>query len=275
MAKYFVGDIQGCYAELARLLDAVRFDPAKDTLWGCGDLIARGPGSLKVLRLFRELGPAGRTVLGNHDLHLMAVAAGLKRSKPKDQLQALLDAPDLADHIHWLRQQPLLKHFRKRAVLLSHAGLPPHWSLTTALQRAQAVSDTLKQDNYLHFIRQMYGEKPDCDTPTLSPLEQQIYTVNALTRMRFLHPDARLDFACKTGPEHSMGLVPWFRYPGHILLQSHRVVFGHWAALEGRCDHPNGRALDTGCCWGGSLTLWRMKDEQYWHQPPLTDIEPN
>ncbi len=269
MAEYFVGDIQGCYEELARLLDRVHFDPGQDTLWSCGDLVARGPDSLKVLRLFRQLGRAGRTVLGNHDLHLLAVGAGIKRAKPKDRQQALLAAPDLPELLQWLRQQPLLVEFPERRLLLSHAGLPPHWSLDTALRRAEAVSQTLQGEHYLEFIGQMYGEKPDEDRPGAGPLEQQIYAVNALTRMRFLHPNGRLDFACKTGPESALGLIPWYRYPQHHLLASHRIVFGHWAALDGHCDHPNGRALDTGCCWGGNLTFWRADDEHYFTQPSL------
>ncbi|SHI24823.1 symmetrical bis(5'-nucleosyl)-tetraphosphatase [Ferrimonas marina] len=269
MSNYFVGDVQGCYAELARLLDRVQFDPSRDRLWSCGDLVARGPDSLKVLRLFRQLGDAARVVLGNHDLHLMAVAAGLKRAKPKDRQQPLLDAPDLAELIHWLRQQPLLRHLPEHQLLLSHAGLPPHWGLNTALKRAEAVSKTLKRDDYLDFIGTMYGEKPDADEPTLSKRDQQIYTVNALTRMRFLYPDGRLDFACKSGPGDATELRPWFEYPKHKLLKKNTLVFGHWAALEGHSSHPNAIALDTGCCWGGSLTFWRLEDRQRIEQPAL------
>ncbi|MBY5993022.1 symmetrical bis(5'-nucleosyl)-tetraphosphatase [Ferrimonas balearica] len=262
MANYFVGDVQGCYDELRLLLDRVHFDPTQDVLWGCGDLVARGPDSLAVLRLFRELGEAGQTVLGNHDLHLMAVAAGLKKYKPRDRVTPLLEAPDLPELIHWLRQQPLLHSIKKAKLLLSHAGVPPHWDLATAKARAKAVSRTLKSDHYLDFIAQMYGEKPDRDDVELDEMARQTYTVNALTRMRFLHPDGALDFASKRPPEEEHQLMPWFRYPGHTLLQSHRLVFGHWAALMGRTQNANAIALDTGCCWGNHLTLWCLEDDQ-------------
>ncbi|MBY6187160.1 symmetrical bis(5'-nucleosyl)-tetraphosphatase [Marinobacter hydrocarbonoclasticus] len=269
MANYFVGDIQGCYNELCRLLDSVHFDPASDTLWACGDLIARGPDSLAVLRLMRELGEAGQTVLGNHDLHLLAVAAGLKKYKPRDRVQPLLEAPDLPELILWLRQQPLLHELPEHRLLLSHAGLPPHWDLATAKARAEAVSDTLKSDHYLDFIGQMYGEKPDDDRTLSSEIERQTYTVNALTRMRFLHSDGRLDFASKLGPDDERALVPWFLYPEHQLLRSHRLVFGHWAALMGRTHTANAIALDTGCCWGNHLTLWCLEDDSRHFQTAL------
>ncbi|MBY5922396.1 symmetrical bis(5'-nucleosyl)-tetraphosphatase [Ferrimonas balearica] len=269
MANYFVGDIQGCYEELRRVLDAVCFDPANDTLWACGDLIARGPDSLSVLRLFRELGEAGKTVLGNHDLHLLAVAAGLKKYKPRDHVEPLLAAPDLPELIHWVRHQPLMRELPEHQLLLSHAGLPPHWDLATAHARAQAVSDTLQRDDYLDFIAQMYGEKPDDDRDVESETERQTYTVNALTRMRFLHTDGRLDFASKLGPDDERALIPWFQFPGHKLLKDHRLVFGHWAALMGRTKLPNALALDTGCCWGNHLTLWCLEDNRYHYQAAL------
>ncbi|ADN77562.1 Bis(5'nucleosyl)-tetraphosphatase, ApaH [Ferrimonas balearica DSM 9799] len=269
MANYFVGDIQGCYDELRRLLDKVHFDPSQDTLWACGDLIARGPDSLSVLRLMREMGPAGQTVLGNHDLHLLAVAAGIKKYKPRDRVDPLLAAPDLPELVDWLRQQPLLHELPQQKLLLTHAGLPPHWDLDTARARAKAVSKTLKGKRYLDFIGQMYGEKPDDDRDLDDEVQRQTYTVNALTRMRFLHLDGRLDFASKLGPDDERELVPWFRFPGHTLLQTHRLVFGHWAALMGRTQNANAIALDTGCCWGNHMTLWCLEDNQRHYQTAL------
>ncbi|BDY03303.1 symmetrical bis(5'-nucleosyl)-tetraphosphatase [Ferrimonas sp. YFM] len=258
MANYFVGDIQGCYDELRKLMDQVGFDPAEDVLWCTGDLVARGPGSLEVLRLFRELGDAGRTVLGNHDLHLLAVHARLKKAKPKDRLQAFLDAPDSDDLIQWLRCQPLYRHLPEHKLILTHAGVPPHWGVDEVIRRGDEVSATLQSDHYLEFVGQMYGDKPDLDDPDASPYRRQTYTINCLTRMRLLYPDGRLDFYAKGNPAGEGTLVPWFRLP-HPLLQEYRLVFGHWAALMGQTRTRNAISLDTGACWGHWLTFWQLE----------------
>ncbi|WP_028112852.1 symmetrical bis(5'-nucleosyl)-tetraphosphatase [Ferrimonas kyonanensis] len=261
MANYFVGDIQGCYDELRRLMDKVSFDPDHDVLWSTGDLVARGPGSLQVLQLFRQLGDAGRTVLGNHDLHLFAVHAGLKRPKPKDRQQELLDSAECDQLIQWLRQQPLHCHLPEHRLLMTHAGVPPQWDLDTVLHQSAEVSRTLQSDNYLDFIAQMYGDKPDHWDPNGDDYQRLTYTINCLTRMRLLHPDGRLDFYSKaSGPDGEGELLPWFSHP-HPLLDRYRIVFGHWAALMGRTRHANAISLDTGACWGHWLTFWCLEND--------------
>ncbi|WP_298443629.1 symmetrical bis(5'-nucleosyl)-tetraphosphatase [uncultured Ferrimonas sp.] len=260
----FVGDIQGCFHELQLLLQHLDFDPHHDTLWVCGDMISRGPDSLATLRYIKALGRSAKVVLGNHDLHLFCVAAGLKRGSPKDRQQQLLAADDLPELIDWLRQQPLLQHCPQHNVVMTHAGIPPQWDLATATARAQQVQQILRGDNYLDFCQQMYGHKPDHDRSDANAYQRATYTVNALTRMRYLTVDGHLEFDDKTPPSADSVHVPWFAFTPHQVLPHCRVVFGHWASLQGRTSHPNAIALDTGCCWGGQLCIWHAEaDTRY------------
>lgn len=260
MANYFVGDIQGCYDELCRLMEQVKFDPSVDVLWSTGDLVSRGPGSLQVLQLFHQLGDAGKTVLGNHDLHLFAVHGGFKRTRPKDRQQEMLESPELDDLILWLRKQPLYYHFPEHKLLMTHAGVHPNWSLEQVITQGDDLSARLQQPDYMDFIKQMYGTKPDRWDPNGDRNHRNTYTVNSLTRMRLLHPNLDMDFLSKCGGIKGDGeLMPWFSFD-HPLLDEYRIVFGHWAALMGRTTHPNAIALDTGVCWGNWLTFWRLED---------------
>ncbi len=250
MTDYAVGDIQGCHDALLRLNERLSFDPGKDRLWFTGDLVNRGPGSLETLRYARDLGDAAVCVLGNHDLHLLAVDAGLARSKKRDTLDAILDAPDRKELMHWLRHRPVAHH--QSGVLMVHAGLPPQWDLDTTLSCAAELQETLRGDGYRDFLRAMYGNRPIRWDPELSGYDRLRFIVNALTRMRYCTADGDLDLDAK-GPPGSQptGLHPWFRVPGRA-SESLEIVFGHWSTL-GAIDENGVHALDSGCVWGGKL----------------------
>ncbi|GHA65236.1 symmetrical bis(5'-nucleosyl)-tetraphosphatase [Photobacterium aphoticum] len=269
MSTYLVGDIQGCLDDLQVLLDTAQFNPAQDTLWLTGDLVARGPRSLDTLRFVHQLGDRATTVLGNHDLHLLAVAHGIARNKPRDKLQPILDAPDRDALMHWLRHQPLLAEHPEHAFVMTHAGLPPQWTLEQARAYAREVEAVLQSDRYLWLLENMYGNGPDQWDPSLTGIERYRFIINAFTRMRFCYPDGRLDMDCKLAPEHSgeAGLIPWFQLERPQIDK--KMIFGHWAALMGYEDE-NVIGLDTGCVWGNSMTLLRWEDgARFEHACPI------
>jgi bis(5'-nucleosyl)-tetraphosphatase (symmetrical) len=261
MPRYAIGDLQGCYDPMRRLLDAVRFDPARDQLWTVGDIVNRGPQSLECLRFFHQLGDRARVVLGNHDLHLLAVARGIQRVKKGDTLQAVLDAPDAAELLDWLTRQPLL--YREGNDVLVHAGLAPQWTVDQAERLAEEVHAALRGDQRDAYLRGMYGNEPDCWDDTLAgPVRWRVIT-NYLTRMRFCTPAGALDLTSKEGPESSLpGYLPWFEAPARRNADA-RIIFGHWASLLGRSTHANAIALDTGCVWGHQLTLFDLDANTY------------
>ena len=257
MAVYAIGDVQGCYDALRRLLEHLRFDPASDRLWLVGDLVNRGPASREVLRCVRGLGAAAQTVLGNHDLHLLAVAAGLKRLRRKDTLRPLLEAPDSDELLHWLRHRPLLHHDPELGHVLVHAGISPQWDLATARRCARELEAVLRGPGCNEFLRVMYGDEPARWDPALSGMARLRYIVNAFTRMRYVDSAMRLDLDAKDPPgRQPRHLLPWFRHPHRLPIPA-RIVFGHWSAL-GYLYENNVLALDTGCVWGGRLTAVRL-----------------
>ncbi|HXV39805.1 MAG TPA: symmetrical bis(5'-nucleosyl)-tetraphosphatase [Steroidobacteraceae bacterium] len=257
MAVYAVGDLQGCHAEFVALLERLRFDPARDALWLTGDLVNRGPDSLGVLREVRALGACVTTVLGNHDLHLLAMAlapAGVQRREPG--LQAVLDAPDAAELVAWLAARPLLHRDAGLGWTLIHAGLPPQWSLADAESAAHEVETALRHDPAA-LLSQMYGDLPDAWSPALAGARRLRFAVNCLTRLRFVDGEGRLLLVLK-GPvvDAPAGAMPWFRHPGRRTRRD-ALVFGHWSAL-GFLSEPGLLCLDTGCVWGGSLAAVRL-----------------
>ena len=260
MANYFIGDIQGCFDELTRLLAKVDFKPSQDTLWLVGDLIARGPKSLETLRFVQSLAGSARLVLGNHELHLFTVHAGFHLPNPKDNLTALLAADDINSIINWLREQPLCQIMPQQQLVMTHAGVPPQWSLGTLQTQAKTVHEQLSAPDYLKLIKSMYRNDINQWYAELSQHEQAIYTINALTRMRYLHPDLRLDFSEKSSPQNNKhsALTPWFTHQS-ALPQDYTLIFGHWASLMGAVPNKQFKALDTGCCWGNYLTLWHQE----------------
>jgi bis(5'-nucleosyl)-tetraphosphatase (symmetrical) len=257
VAVYAIGDLQGCYDEFRALLDRLRFDPARDRLWLAGDLVNRGPGSLECLRFVRSLGASALTVLGNHDLHLLAVAADAGRGAKKgDTLDAVLDAPDRDELLAWLRMRPLLHEDRELGWTLIHAGLPPQWSVADAAVCARDVERVLAIDADAFYAR-MYGNEPDRWSPGLAGYDRLRFTVNCLTRLRYCTTDGTLLMKPKGPPEAAPpGAIPWFRVPGRRSA-GERILFGHWSAL-GWHTEDGVVSLDTGCVWGGQLTALRL-----------------
>lgn len=269
MSTYIIGDVHGCYDELIALLNQVNFRPEADTLWLTGDLVARGPKSLEVLRYVRNLGDSVRIVLGNHDLHLLAVYAGISRNKPKDLVTPLLEAPDADALINWLRRQPLLQVDETKKLVMAHAGITPQWDLATAIACAGEVSAVLSSDSYPLFLDAMYGDMPNNWSPQLTGLARLRFSTNALTRMRYCFANGQLDMYCKDAPGNSPSLLkPWFLLPGPV-REEYSIAFGHWASLEGQGTPEGVYALDTGCCWGGALTCLRWEDKTWFHQASL------
>lgn len=261
MAHYAIGDLQGCHAEFAALLERLRFDPARDRLWLTGDLVNRGPESLACLRAVRALGPAATTVLGNHDLHLLAMAWAPATAKKREPgLEAVLDAPDAAELLAWLAHRPLLHRDAALGWTLIHAGLAPEWTLDVAETCALEASRALANDAPA-LLGAMYGDRPDRWSPVLAGVDRLRFTINCLTRLRFVDADGRLlpqlKGAIASAPA---GAIPWFRHPARR-TQAERFVFGHWSAL-GYLAEPGLRAIDTGCVWGGSLTAIRLDAEE-------------
>lgn len=258
MAVYAIGDIQGCYDELRKLLDALRFDPALDHVWFTGDLVNRGPRSLDVLRFVSGLGRAAVTVLGNHDLHLLAVAAADAKHKPLDTLGDILAAPDREELLDWLRHQPLLHHDPELGYTLIHAGLPPQWDLSLAQSCARELAAALRDGRLCReLLQQMYGDQPEQWSDDLRGFERLRFITNCFTRLRFCDAEGRLKLKLKGRLDSApSGVFPWFHVPGRR-SQELRIIFGHWSAL-GLYRDAGVIGLDTGCVWGGSLTAVRL-----------------
>ena len=256
MGTYVIGDIQGCYEPLLRLLDKIRFDPKYDQLWFAGDLVSRGKHSLETLRFVRSLSleNAALSVLGNHDISLIASAYGVM--EPHKSLRKLMDAPDLFELVDWLRKRPFMHEDTNKQALLVHAGISPEWDLETAQIQARSLESALQTNNPKTWLETAYGNQPsawqDCQTKS----DQDRYSLNVFTRMRFCYPDGSLEFQQKLNPievsESQAELIPWFRHPKRLPIP-YTILFGHWSTLGYHQQH-NVIALDTGCVWGGSLT---------------------
>jgi bis(5'-nucleosyl)-tetraphosphatase (symmetrical) len=258
MPTYAIGDIQGCEIELERLLELIRFDPGRDRLWFTGDLVNRGPGSLGVLRLVKSLDACSVVVLGNHDLHLLALAEGNAKHAKKSNLGPVLKAKDRDELLDWLRHRPLMHHDARRGFALVHAGLPPQWSLAEALERAGELEAVLRGDGYRDYLFGMYGNQPPRWSPDLAGMERLRFITNCLTRLRYCTADGTLALKEKgTLDTRPADLLPWFQCPGRR-SQGERIVFGHWSAL-GYWDRDNVWGIDSGCLWGGSLTALRLR----------------
>lgn len=257
MAVYAIGDVQGCFDPLRRLLDKLDFDPGRDRLWLTGDLVNRGPKSLETVRFVRGLGATAVTVLGNHDLTLLAIAAGHVKPGKKDTFHDVLDAPDAAELIDWIRHLPMLHHDDALGFTMVHAGLSPHWDLALARTCAAEVEAVLRGPDHADFLAHMFGSEPRVWHDELAGEERLRHIVNVMTRMRFCGPDGSLSFDQK-GPPGSQppGLKPWFELPGRRNAGL-RLITGHWAAL-GYHRAPGLYALDSGCIWGQHLTALRL-----------------
>jgi bis(5'-nucleosyl)-tetraphosphatase (symmetrical) len=264
MATYAIGDVQGCYAELCTLLEKIGFDRRRDRLWFVGDLVNRGPGSLQTLRFVKGLGECAVTVLGNHDLHLIALACGHGRARGDDTLAAVLEAPDRDELIAWLRTLPLM-HVAEGHVMV-HAGLLPQWSVEKAAALAHEVEEALRGPGHEEFLARLYGSKPEAWHEELDGVDRLRVIVNAMTRMRLCTPEGRMEFQSKgESSDAPPGYLPWFEVPGRRSAEA-TVVCGHWSAL-GLKLLPELIALDAGCVWGGRLTAIRLQDRALYQVP--------
>lgn len=260
MATYAIGDIQGCMLALNRLMEEIRFHPDHDRLWFAGDLVNRGPQSAEVLRFIKGLGRTAVTVLGNHDLHLLAVASGVSRLRPKDTLQHILEAPDRDELTSWLRRQPLLH--QENGFVLIHAGLLPQWTIPQAAALAREVEEELRGEGYRALLGAFYkGEFPSRWSDDYAGQTRLGVIVNALTKLRVCTAEGDMDLSYKAELQTiPRGLIPWFRAPGRRSAGT-TIVSGHWAAL-GLHVEDHIIALDSGCIWGKHLTAVRLEDRQ-------------
>ena len=259
MALYLIGDVQGCDDALQRLLDKVAFSPSRDTVFLLGDLVNRGPDSLGVLRRMMNLGTAARCLLGNHDLHLLALAHGVRQPHRGDTLLPVLDAPDRSALLDWLASQRLaiFERLAGHPVLMVHAGVLPSWSAEQTLALAAEVEAVLRGADLPGFLARMYGNEPAVWNENLTGAERLRTIVNVLTRLRFCTADDRMEFATKEGAGAAPpGFAPWFDQPGRRTAGI-TVAFGHWSTL-GWLDRPDIWSLDTGCVWGGPLSAVKV-----------------
>jgi bis(5'-nucleosyl)-tetraphosphatase (symmetrical) len=264
MAIFAIGDLQGCYEQFRKLLDLVGFDRTKDRLWLVGDIVNRGPDSLKILRFVKGLTEAVTLVLGNHDLHLLMVAEGYSPLRRNDTIQDILSAPDREELLHWLRQQKLLHLDGNYAMV--HAGLLPSWSIAEARELANSVEAMIRGEEFHEFCAQMYGDQPDHWNDKLSGYPRLRVIVNAMTRIRVCTPQGKMDFKFKGMlKDIPQGYLPWFDVPNRASGEK-TIIFCHWSAL-GLQLRDNLIALDSGCLWGGALSAIRLEDRKVFQVP--------
>ena len=259
MSTYAIGDVQGCFQALQGLLERIAFDPKRDRLWFVGDLVNRGPDTLATLRFVKGLGNSAVSVLGNHDLHLIAVAEGHAALRRDDTLDETLNAPDCAELVAWLRQRPLM--YADGGCAMVHAGLLPSWTITQAQELAREVESALRAPHYASVLARMYGNEPDRWNNRLKGYARLRVIVNAMTRMRVCTREGVMQLRYK-GDSASLpaGVLPWFAVPGRASSTT-PIIFGHWSAL-GLVLEPNVIGLDTGCLWGRKLSALRLEDRQ-------------
>ena len=252
MTTYAIGDIQGCGGALDRLLERISFDPSSDKLWFAGDIINRGPSSLHALQTVINLGDAAVTVLGNHDLHLLMVMAGFRKTAAKDTLDDILKHVDRDEYFHWLRHRPFLHHDSDLGFTLVHAGIHSQWDLRTANLLARELEQVLRGENHLEFLHSLPGKSPEQWSPELAGIKRLRLITSVFTRMRFCRTDGSLEYDFKGPPADAPdGLVPWYKVPGSKTANE-KILFGHWAS-HGESQLANVYPLDFGCVWGGCL----------------------
>lgn len=257
MSTYVVGDLQGCLQPLKQLLKRVDFNPDRDMLWSVGDAVNRGPKCRKTLRFLYDMRDNLHMVLGNHDLHLLAVAAGARNPTPSDTLDKILRAPDRDRLLNWLLYRPLIHHQDDWTMV--HAGIPPQWSVPEAMSRAREVEQVLRSDRCIDFFREMYGNEPLQWSDELSGMTRLRVITNYLTRMRYCTSTGVLDLVSKGPlPEPGKKVSAWFSHPNRK-SRNDRILFGHWASLEGKTDNPLVVGVDTGCVWDGMMSLYELE----------------
>ena len=264
--NYVIGDVQGCFEALKALLKEIKFDADQDFIWFAGDLVARGENSVGALRFIKKLVDAGvaKTVLGNHDLNLLACARGIKEIKEKDHTRDVINALESDDLIDWLRKQPLCL-FPNEHTVLTHAGIPCNWTAEQTAQLAKEVEAVIAHDDFDvvdAFLKAMYGKEPTLWSDDLEGQARLRCITNYLTRMRLTDKEGRLEFSFKESLDDPMpkGFKPWFKFPS-LAAQTHQIIFGHWAALEGKTISKNIQNIDGGCVWGHQLLAYRLEDQ--------------
>ena len=264
MSTYVIGDVQGCFRSLMRLLEKISFNAKTDMLWFAGDLVNRGPNSLETLRFIKSLGKNALTVLGNHDLTLLAVSYQVVDYHPRHHtFSDILQAKDKIELIEWLKNCPLMHHDPELGYTLVHAGIYPKWELKFALSLAKEVEAMLQGPDIQNFLIHIYGNEPNIWTPDLSGFDRLRFIVNCCTRLRFCSAAGVLELTSKESAELApAGFMPWFEVPNRA-TQKEKILFGHWASLQGKCSTPNIFPLDTGCVWGNCLTAMRLEDSTY------------
>jgi bis(5'-nucleosyl)-tetraphosphatase (symmetrical) len=256
MSLYLIGDVQGCDEALERLLTHIAFSPSRDTLYLLGDLVNRGPDNTAVLRRLMGYGSSAKCLLGNHDLHLLAVSRGARKPNKQDTIQDILTAPDSRDLLHWLLHQHMAMQVGN--VLMVHAGVLPQWTAQKTIALAGEVEAVLRSDDCTHFIPQMYGGMPNLWSDDLEGADRLRVIVNALTRLRFCDAQGAMDFSLKESAEKAPAhLMPWFDVPGRLTADV-RIAFGHWSTVQ-IADRPDVVCLDDGCVWGGYLSAAKLE----------------
>lgn len=276
MATYAIGDLQGCYTELQDLLNKINFDETKDQLWFVGDLVNRGPESLECLRFVKSLGKKAKTVLGNHDLHLLAIANKVRQPHRSDTIDEILNADDAEELLNWIRHLPLLVHDEELKFSMIHAGLPPQWSLKKAKKLAKETESLLQNDQFNNFIHNMYGDQPYIWSETLSNDDRHRFIINCFTRIRYLEETGKLNLKENNAPgKQPEALLPWYALPNRKTNED-KIIFGHWSTVtlgeEQNFKQHNVYPLDTGCLWGKELTAMRLEDEKMFSVPSRQPI---
>ena len=271
MSTYAIGDIQGCYSELQNLLNEINFDERRDELWFTGDLVNKGPKSLQTLRFIKALGVNAKITLGNHDLHLLAVAKNIQPLLKKDTIQEILAADDVKELIDWLKSRPLLITDDNLNFTMVHAGLPPQWSLENAKEFAKECELILQSEKINKLLAEMYGDTPNIWVNSLQDYAKQRFIINCFTRIRFCNSDGMLDFDTKVAPgKQNTSLIPWYSLPNRK-TKDNKIIFGHWSTVhignEKNFKQYNVYPIDTGCLWGGRLTAMRLEDEKVFSVP--------
>lgn len=271
MSTYAIGDLQGCFTELQDLLDKINFDEPNDCLWFVGDLINRGPESLECLRFVKSLGKSAKTVLGNHDLHLLALANKVRKPHRKDTLSEILNADDADQLLDWTRNLPLLVNETGLNFTMVHAGLPPQWTLEQAIELAQETEALLRSDQFNDFLHHMYGNKPDVWSESLAGYDRHRFIINSFTRLRFCDSIGKMNFKETIAPgSQDKSLFPWYSLKDRK-SKNNNIIFGHWSTVhlgtEKDFNQYNVYPLDTGCLWGGEMTAMRLEDKKTFSVP--------
>jgi len=273
MSTYAIGDLQGCHKELIQLLDEINFNNKNDQIWFVGDMVNRGPQSLACLRLIKSLGDSAKVVLGNHDLHLLAVANKVRKPHKKDTVNKIIESKDADDLLSWVTNLPLLVNDPDLDFTMVHAGLPPQWSLYQAIELAQETESLLRSDKFNDFLNYMYGDQPDKWSDSLKDYDRHRFIINCFTRIRYCDANGRLNLKEKGKPgTQTNSLTTWYAISNRK-TKNNKILFGHWSTIhlgnEKNFKQYNVYPLDTGCLWGGELTAMRLDDEKLFSVPSI------